>query len=170
MDAKIDWNHVAENLGSRLFLYFKRKGANQEASDLTQEALIRLYDKVTSGSFQIEKGSLSQFAFGIARLIWLEHQKDWQDFAPLNLENLNMLASNQNQEGYLDHRDQHCRMKQVLVCLSSIQQEIVTLVADQNLKMREIAEILQLPEGTVKSHFHRAKETLKNKLNLQEIV
>lgn len=162
MENSLDWNEIAESLGIRLFAYFKRRGAREQATDLTQEVLVRLFDKACAQAYQAEKGSLAQFAFGIARLVWLEHQKELQNLARLNLA-LPQLSTLQfesvptPEDTRRAHEEEH-RLRQVMNKLSSIQHEVVTLVADQNLKLREIARILQIPENTVKSHLHRAKE------------
>ncbi len=50
-------------------------------------------------------------------------------------------------------------------CLSKlpeIQREVITLFYLQEKSVREVAEILDLPEGTVKSHLHRARRTLSD--------
>jgi RNA polymerase sigma-70 factor, ECF subfamily len=53
----------------------------------------------------------------------------------------------------------------VVARLPSIQQDILYFYFDEEITTREIGEILRVPEGTVKSHIHRAKETLKSILS-----
>ena len=52
--------------------------------------------------------------------------------------------------------------------ISEIQQEILLLILDQDLTLSEIATILQIPLGTIKSHVHRAKISLLKILRPQE--
>jgi len=75
MRDEVDWDQVVEELGPRLFNYLRRRGCGASASDLTQETLIRLVEKVEDGSFNPQKGSLIQFAFGISRNVYFEHQR-----------------------------------------------------------------------------------------------
>lgn len=56
------------------------------------------------------------------------------------------------------------RLRAAMIELSEIQQEVLCLVLDQDLGTKEISSILGQPEGTVKSHLYRAKESLKEKL------
>ncbi|RPJ54889.1 MAG: sigma-70 family RNA polymerase sigma factor [Acidobacteria bacterium] len=46
--------------------------------------------------------------------------------------------------------------------LPEIQREVITLFYLQEKSVREVAEILDLPEGTVKSHLHRARRALSD--------
>jgi RNA polymerase sigma-70 factor (ECF subfamily) len=44
--------------------------------------------------------------------------------------------------------------------LPEIQREVITLFYLQERSVRDVAALLDLPEGTVKSHLHRARRTL----------
>ena len=50
--------------------------------------------------------------------------------------------------------------------LPSKQQIVITLFYTSELSVQEIAEILHIPEGTVKSRLHKGKENLKRKLEV----
>ncbi len=45
--------------------------------------------------------------------------------------------------------------------------EVVTLFYAQELSLQEVAEVLDIPQGTVKSRLHRARKQLKNYLEPQ---
>lgn len=51
-------------------------------------------------------------------------------------------------------------MRQCLAALSDIQRDVVTLFYLQERSVRDVAAMLDLPEGTVKSHLHRARLVL----------
>jgi len=60
----------------------------------------------------------------------------------------------------------HEILRQAIQQLPAAHQEILTLVFYQQLSGPEIAAILGISEGTVKSRLHRAKESLRRILNL----
>jgi len=51
-----------------------------------------------------------------------------------------------------------------LAALPAMQREVVTLYYLQEKSVRDVSELLDLPEGTVKSHLHRARRTLAGML------
>jgi RNA polymerase sigma-70 factor, ECF subfamily len=57
---------------------------------------------------------------------------------------------------------QQMEMKQLLERLPEAQQNVITLFYLQDRSVEEVAHMLDLPEGTVKSHLHRARRALAN--------
>jgi RNA polymerase sigma-70 factor, ECF subfamily len=56
------------------------------------------------------------------------------------------------------------RLKQLLAELPDIQRAVVTLRYQEDLDPSEICRIVQMPVNTVKSHLHRALQSLRRKL------
>ncbi len=163
----MDWNTIVERLGPRLYNYFIRRGFLKDSADLTQDVFSRLFVKITDGVFDETKGSIDAFAFGIARFVALENQQtshlyllasddefNWDKIAGTDL-------SADIESDY--HRQQtiHLFLNEIK-SLNPIQQEVLTLYMDDELKLEDIASMMKLPVGTVKSHLFRAKEKLKD--------
>lgn len=62
------------------------------------------------------------------------------------------------------------RLKRALAELSPVRREIVLLHDLQGWKHREIAEHLDMPSGTVRSHLHYARKTLRRLLSANFMV
>ncbi len=60
------------------------------------------------------------------------------------------------------------RLSKALGDLPEVQREIVLLHDLEGWKHREIAERLEIPSGTVRSHLHFARKALQKDLNLSE--
>lgn len=56
------------------------------------------------------------------------------------------------------------RMRQLITGLPDMQRVIVTLRYQEDLDPSEIARIIEIPVNTVKSHLHRALQSLRRKL------
>ncbi|MEZ0391809.1 MAG: RNA polymerase sigma factor [Pseudobdellovibrionaceae bacterium] len=151
------WDRVVEEIGPRLYRYFKYKGASDLASDLTQETFIRLIG--TAQRFDSAQGPLIAFALGIAQNIWRENLRKTKPLDPLD-EAID-LPANTDLHLELENLDQGQKLKAIISRLSQIQQDILYFYFDEEITTREIAEILEKPEGTIKSHLHRAKETIR---------
>jgi len=163
MALEIDWNSVAARLGPRLYSYFHRRGLFMQAADLTQETLLRLLEKVEEGEFNPDLGRLEQYAFGIARFVAMEQSKKSAENA-MNVDYL-QLVEEEKLEGNLQKKQHAQALRAAIQELSESQREVLWLILDEDLKLEEVAQIMDIPLGTIKSHVHRAKEQLKMKLN-----
>jgi RNA polymerase sigma-70 factor, ECF subfamily len=152
-----DWDGVVEELGPRLYRYFKYKGVGDLSADLTQETLIRLVQK--RSSFDSEQGPLVAFALGIAKNVYFESQRKTRDEVEID-EALN-LADDKDLHAQLENADQSQKLKLVVARLPQVQQDVLFFFFDEDLTTNQISKILEMPEGTVKSHLHRAKDSLK---------
>ncbi|MGE3975452.1 MAG: RNA polymerase sigma factor [Bdellovibrionales bacterium] len=149
----VNWDQIADTLGERLYQYFGRRGFQALASDLTQETLIRLYEKVESGQFDTKLGNFNQYAFGIARYVVFEHLFELQPHE--DIENHTLVDSQQLSEN-LEQEQKSKHVRRAMASLSVAQQEVLSLVLDEELRLEEISELLNMPVGTVKSHVSRS--------------
>ncbi|MFF2753288.1 sigma-70 family RNA polymerase sigma factor [Psychrobacillus sp. NPDC058041] len=58
--------------------------------------------------------------------------------------------------------DSTMELEEAIASLSSDEQQLIFLKYFQNTKIKEIAEIKKIPEGTVKSRLHTALKSLRN--------
>jgi len=61
-------------------------------------------------------------------------------------------------------------LDQALSQLNEQQREIILLFHQQNWSITEIAEHVDMPEGTVKSHLHRARKRMRQWINADEAL
>ncbi len=164
----IDWDDIIDDLGPRLYRYFCVRFNSEQADDLTQETLIRLVRKVNEGKFDPNRGSLKMLSFGIAHYVALESKQldqhdsieDWQDG----------LADQHDLEAVTITNNMASKLREKLHLLSSIEQQILSLFVDEELTLHEISIILQIPEGTIKSHIFRAKKKLIQMVQKEGVV
>jgi len=156
-----DWDAIVDEIGPKLFAYFKSRFNDSIANDLTQETLIRLVDKHQSGVFNINKGSLTMYAFGIAKYVRLEAVKSHSKHDHLEFEIHHEKAECTHKEDF-EEKDQLSQLRFAISKLPEPQQEIILLQIDDELGLKEIGSLMSMPTGTVKSHIHRAKQNLMN--------
>jgi RNA polymerase sigma-70 factor (ECF subfamily) len=149
----MDWEKTVADLGPRLFKYFNASFSSETAADLVQETLIRLVRKHGDGGFNSGKGSVTMYAFGIARLVRLE---TWKSESKQNGPPIEITPQPVDAEPVR-------QLRAFIRELGEIQQQVLLLYIDDELSLNEIAQLLTMPVGTVKSHLHRAKEILKER-------
>ena len=84
-------------------------------------------------------------------------QLDLQDMFSLQSDDTSPLER-------VERGEQHARLQHAIQHLPEAQREVLLLTFYHQLTGAEIAEVLQISEGTVKSRLHRAKEMLKGLL------
>lgn len=163
MNPPLDWHAVIQDLAPALYRYFYAGFNVQTAEDLVQNTLIRLIEKVQNHQFDSSQGSLRMYAFGIAHFVRLEARRQKKKDFSFELDD-NVLSEENSPETNLEQQSSTKQLRQAIALLTEVQQNVLHLYLDEELTMDQIALILEMPVGTVKSHLHRAKEDLKKHL------
>ena len=171
------WEAIVRQYNRRIYnVCYRFAGTAEDAEDLTQEVFIKMYR--TLNSYDASKGALITWVTTIARNLLVDHFRrskhdrmtDSLEAAPpgdpeaLTLgEQLPDLgpspdAGVQTQE---TQRVVHLALQK----LSPELREAVILRDLQDLEYREIAQVLRVPEGTVKSRINRGRAELARHLS-----
>jgi RNA polymerase sigma-70 factor (ECF subfamily) len=151
-----------------VFNFILRNAGNREiAQDLLQETFARLWK--VAAIFDPRRGGLKGWLFKIAlNITRSEMAKRHYD---IFFENIESAESGFPQTNGPDKKWEQAQLKtrinQALGQLSPQLKEVIILKYYHDLKFREIAEITDTPEGTLKARFHRAVAKLQGHL-LQE--
>lgn len=148
---------AGEQLATRYFMairaYFLNK-APAAHEDLVQETFMRLASKRDSYA---GRSSFRVFLFGVARMILLEHLRAKQRAARFDPMEHSVADTQGGRMSSLMARDQsHRLLLDALRELPLADQEILELYYWQKLSAREIAELQNLPEPTIRSRVRAA--------------
>ena len=156
-------------------LCFRFTGTAQEAQDLTQEVFLRVFR--TLGSFRAAEGSFGTWLARVTRNLLIDHyRRTRQDRAtdPIEdqlpvLEEIGASASKRPDQA-LAGREASEILQATLLKLSPDLREAVILRDLQEMEYREIAQTLEIPEGTVKSRINRGRAELARLLRKQKLA
>jgi len=167
---------IVERYKERLLNFFYHLSWDYHMSeDLAQEVFMRLY---AARKRYRTKASFRAFIYSIARNLWIDFvRKRKPERVPVSLDTP---VGRQGGEGTLrdmipDERSEHpgsCMereemariVKDAVDGLSREERLVVMLVMNEGLKYREVAEVLGIPEGSVKSRMSHAYRVLRAKL------
>lgn len=152
-------NHVrAEQESLRRFLLALCCGDSLEADDIAQDALIRAY--VSSGSF-LGLSKFSTWLFKIAYNCYIDHHRKTRPeiISTDTPQALNVPATEETDASF-----RHQRLYQALERLSEKEKAVIALHYFEDRSIKDIAAILQIPEGTVKYHLSVGRNHLKSLL------
>ena len=136
----------------------------QLASDITQEAVSRALKK--AGQLR-EEHAIGVWVYRILVNCWIDRYKADRHFEPLPEAELH---GDHSPVDEIEEQDLVTRVRRALAELSFEQRQIIALIDLEGFSYSEVAEILQVPMGTIMSRLCRARRQLKQKLNEQSVM
>jgi RNA polymerase sigma-70 factor (ECF subfamily) len=153
---------------------FRFTGTATEAQDLTQEVFLRVFR--TLKSFRSGEGSFAVWLNRLTRNLLIDHyRRTRQDRNTDSLEDQlprveESTALTSRTDGMLAGREASELLQGALAKLSPELRETVILRDVEELEYREIAQVLNVPEGTVKSRLNRGRAELARILRRQKVL
>lgn len=151
-------------------LCYRMLGNREEAQDAAQEAFIRAY--VNIHSYDSSK-NFSTWLYRIATNLCIDKIRKkkpdyYLDAEVAGTEGLNMysqIAADQAlPEDELERGELQDLIQSEILKLPEKYRTVIVLKYIDELSLKEISEILELPIGTVKTRIHRGREALRNRL------
>ena len=156
-------------------LCFRFTNSAQEAQDLTQDVFLRVFKTIKS--FRSTEGSFHTWLARVTRNLLIDHyRRNRQERVTDSIEEqLPMLeeaggAASVRPDHALAGREASEILQITLQKLSPDLREAVILRDLQEMEYREIAEVLSIPEGTVKSRINRGRAELARLLRKQKLA
>lgn len=168
------WDELVRTYTRRVYaLCYRFTGKDSEAQDLTQEVFLRVFR--TLKSFKSGEGSFTVWLNRLTRNLLIDHYRrtkieratdSIEDQLPVLEETVAMSART---DGILAGREASEVLQAALQRLSPDLRETVILRDIEELEYREIAQVLDVPEGTVKSRLNRGRAELARILRRQRV-
>jgi RNA polymerase sigma-70 factor, ECF subfamily len=134
---------------------------SRDAEDAVQDAFVLALEKLDECRDPSAFGAwLRQIVRNRARSVGRRERVR----AAERLDAVRSAVSRQDPSRDLDRRDLRARLEAALRTLPEVQRRVVLLHDLEGYRHREIAEQLELPEGTVRSHLFHARRTLRERL------
>jgi len=166
------WEEIVQRFHRRIYnICYRFAGSADDAQDLTQEVFIKVFRTV--GSFDGEKASFNTWMTTVARNLLVDHfRKKRNDRATDSIDSVQgadedgpTLADRLASDGpsaqvHVESRERQEMVHRALRHISPDLREAVILRDLQDMDYREIAQILKVPEGTVKSRINRGRAEL----------
>ncbi len=155
-------------------LCYRFTGSASEAQDLTQEVFLRVFR--TLGSFRSDEGSFGTWLARLTRNLLIDHyRRTRNERATDSIEQQlpvieDTLAASARPDSMLAGREASEILQAGLQKLSPDLREAVILRDLEGMEYREIALVLRVPEGTVKSRLNRGRAELARVLRKQKLV
>lgn len=169
------WEDLVKSHTRRVYaICFRFTASDAEAQDLTQEVFLRVFKNLKS--FRAGEGSFVVWLTRLTRNLLIDHYRRTKlDRATDSLEDQvqtieETSAGLGRTDGMLAGREASEILQNALQKLSPDLRETVILRDLEELEYREVAEVLNVPEGTVKSRLNRGRAELARILKRQKVA
>lgn len=169
------WEDLVKAHTRRVYaICYRFTGKDSEAQDLTQEVFLRVFKSVKS--FRAGEGSFVVWLTRLTRNLLIDHYRrtKMERVTDSIEEQLPMLeertAVESRTDSLLAGREASELLQGALARLSPELRETVILRDIEELEYREVAQVLNVPEGTVKSRLNRGRAELARILRRQKVA
>lgn len=163
---------LIKNYEKRVYnLAYRLSGHYDEANDIAVDAFLRVFQALKH--FRGD-ANFSTWLFRIVTNVYLDRRKRTRNKQHLSLEEYIELEENSVARQIEDpgptpsvvaeQRERQDMMQQAIGSLPDYQRAMIVLYHTEGLSYEEIADVMALPIGTVKSRLNRARLTLREKL------
>jgi len=149
-------------------LCYRFTGKDSEAQDLTQDVFLRVFRALSS--FRSTEGSFTTWLTRLTRNLLIDHYRRTRNervtdsieeqLPRVEVRSESVAAIPMRPDSALAGREASALLQTALGKLSPELRETIILRDLQEMEYREIAEILAIPEGTVKSRLNRGRAEL----------
>jgi RNA polymerase sigma factor (sigma-70 family) len=164
---QVAWDTIVRQNWRKVFnVAYKFVGKHDEAEDLTQDIFLKIFKALNTFD---RRANFQTWIISISRNLCIDHyrsvRKERQTIArEVDTTDLQPASRERTPYALAEHRDLRAQLKQALETLPATLRTAVVLRDLQELSYQEIADQLQLPEGTVKSRINRGRLELARQL------
>ena len=168
----VAWEEIVQRYNRRIYnICYRFAGSGDDAQDLTQEVFIKMFR--TLSSYDVERGAFMTWVTTITRNLLVDHfRKSKQDRMTESLdttpsEHEDAMPLSEKIEDKAPAADAGVQSREARELIHSALQklspelrEAVILRDLQDMDYKDIATVLKVPEGTVKSRINRGRAEL----------
>jgi RNA polymerase sigma-70 factor (ECF subfamily) len=143
-------------------------GDPEAAADLLQDVFLRLHryaDRIKT------ECSLKPWLYRVAANLsctWIRRRHRWLDVLQVMAGRLkHEIEYHETPQQRVERNEEWNEVRQALLTISPEKRVVVVMYYLNDLSVAEIAEVLELPKGTVKSRLHYGRQALKKALGLE---
>ncbi|HVF49211.1 MAG TPA: sigma-70 family RNA polymerase sigma factor [Pyrinomonadaceae bacterium] len=169
------WEEIVSTYSRRIYnLAYRFTSRTDDAEDLTQEVFVRVYRSLEQ--YDSKQGDLQNWLMRLARNLIIDdyrrrqrapHDSQAED---LEVHTYHLHASGASPQKEMERRELGSQVQAGIDKLPADLRTCVILRDIEELSYQEIVDLLQIPEGTVKSRINRGRIELAKILRRMRVV
>jgi RNA polymerase sigma-70 factor (ECF subfamily) len=163
------WDLVVRQHWRKVFnVAYKFVGKHDEAEDLAQDIFLKVFRSLNTFD---RRANFQTWLVSVSRNLCIDHyrsvRKERQTIdRNIDANELSPASKDAGPIAALEQRDRVLLLRQALAALPATLRTAVVMRDIQELSYQEIADALQLPEGTVKSRINRGRTELARQIKM----
>ncbi|WP_226526906.1 RNA polymerase sigma factor [Metabacillus niabensis] len=158
MIEEADLHKLLRNKSDIIFKYLIKIGANpRDAEDIVQDALYKFLLYMDS----VDANKVFSWLFRVAINRYYDLCRKQKKQIQISLENYELVDEASLPEDYIDNKELRNDIQIILGQLKPLYKQLLVMKYDLELSYEEIAEMLDLNPGTLKTYLYRAREAFK---------
>jgi len=164
---QLAWEAIVRQYRRKVFnVAYKFVGRHDEAEDLTQDIFLKIFKSLHTFD---SRANFQTWLISVSRNLCIDHYRSVRKEREtinrdVDASELMPVAKTQGQLAMMEQRDRVELLREALGALPKTLRTAVLMRDIQELSYHEIAETLQLPEGTVKSRINRGRNELARQI------
>ena len=163
------WESIVRQHWRKVFnIAYKFVGKHDEAEDLTQDVFLKIFKSLNTFD---RRANFQTWLISVSRNLCIDHYRSVRkERETINRDvdpgDLSPVSATVSPHAQLELRDRVTLLRQALAKLAPTLRTAVMLRDIQELSYQEIADRLELPEGTVKSRINRGRTELARQIQI----
>jgi len=164
---ELAWESIVQQYRRKVFnVAYKFVGRHEEAEDLTQDIFIKIFKSL--GTFD-RRANFQTWLISVSRNLCIDHYRSVRQERQaidrqIDPNELSPVAREPGPIAAIEQQDRVLLLREALAALPESLRKAVLMRDIQELTYQEIADKLQLPEGTVKSRINRGRTELARQI------
>lgn len=161
------WDLIVRQYWRRVFnVAYKFVGRHEEAEDLTQDIFLKVFRSLDTFD---RRANFQTWLISVSRNLCIDHyrsvrkERETMDRG-VDASELSPVSRGESPIAALEQADRVTLLRQALSALPETLRTAVIMRDIQELSYQEIADLLRLPEGTVKSRINRGRTELARQI------
>jgi RNA polymerase sigma factor (sigma-70 family) len=164
---------VRENQAMVFRTLYRLTGSREHIDDLAQEVFLRLYRALPNFRGEsLVSTYLYRIAVNVAQNEWKRRKRADRPLVSLSDEagawEERLEHPDRNAEQQMEEREFRLHVEEQLKELSSVERTVLVLYHQEERSYEQIAAALNMPIGTIRTHLHRGRKKLQERLQARE--
>ena len=164
---QIAWDEIVRRHWRKVFnVAYKFVGKHDEAEDLTQDIFLKVFKSLDTFD---RRANFQTWLISVSRNLCIDHYRSVRKEREtidrtLDANELSPVSHEASPAAALEQRDRVLLLREAMSALPKTLRTAVLMRDIQELSYQEIADTLDLPEGTVKSRINRGRTELARQI------